>query len=96
MRIRRSLVTVVLAGAGGGFHTVPAGAAPPGLDGSYGSGGLVQLAPPLPAGLHPAEGFDGLSDIRRCTGSTCGDMLYLTQMIEASPSRLAGRKGGRA
>jgi hypothetical protein len=31
----------------------PAAAAPVGLDASYGSGGMVQLAPPLPSGLFP-------------------------------------------
>jgi hypothetical protein len=30
-------------------------AAPVGLDASYGSGGLVQLVPPLPSGLHPVR-----------------------------------------
>lgn len=55
MRIGRSLVIPVLAIVGGAFCTVPAAAAPVGLDASYGSGGLVQLVPPLPSGLHPVR-----------------------------------------
>ena len=54
MRIGHSLVIAALA-VGGALCTVPAAAAPVGLDGSYGSGGLVQLAPPLPSGLHPVR-----------------------------------------
>ncbi len=53
MRIGRSLVIAVLAAVSGALCTVPAAAAPVGLDGSYGSGGLVKLVPPLPSGLHP-------------------------------------------
>lgn len=55
MRIGRSLVIAVLAVVGGALCTVPAVAAPVGLDASYGSSGLVQLAPPLPSGLHPVR-----------------------------------------
>ena len=55
MRVDRSLVMAVLAVVGWGVCAAPAAAAPVGLDASYGSGGLVHLAPPLPAGLFPAR-----------------------------------------
>lgn len=55
MRIGRSLVIAVLAAVGGVVCAAPAAAAPVGLDASYGSGGLVQLVPPLPSGLHPVR-----------------------------------------
>jgi uncharacterized delta-60 repeat protein len=53
VRIGRSLVMAVLVVVGGVVCAAPAAAAPVGLDASYGSGGLVQLAPPLPSGLFP-------------------------------------------
>jgi hypothetical protein len=53
--IGRSLVITVLIVISGAICTLPAAAAPVGLDASYGSGGLVQLVPPLPSGLHPVR-----------------------------------------
>lgn len=54
MRTGRSLVVAVVV-VGGYLFTVSAAAASVGLDASYGSAGLVQLASPLPLGLHPAR-----------------------------------------
>ena len=55
MRVDRSLVMAVLAVVGWGVCAAPTAAAPVGLDASYGSDGLVHLAPPLPSGLFPAR-----------------------------------------
>lgn len=55
VRIGRSLIAAIAVVSGVVVCAAPAAAAPAGLDASYGSGGVVQLAPPLPAGLFPAR-----------------------------------------
>ena len=85
MKIGLSLVVAVFAVIVGVVCAVPAAAAPVGLDASYGSGGLVQLTPPLPPGLFPA-GYPSIDAVFARDGSA-----YATEAVSTCEP---GRSGG--